>query len=134
MSVGSEGGPVEPTARLLLSCPDQKGLVARVADFVWRLDGNIIHAEQHADEQGGVFFQRVEFSFRGISASRQDIAERFAPLAEDCGMAWKLSFSDDSRRLVVLVSHQGHCLYDLLARWRAGELPCTVAAVISNWP
>jgi formyltetrahydrofolate deformylase len=134
MSVASEGGPVKPTARLLLSCPDQKGLVARVADFVWRLDGNIIHADQHTDDQVGVFFQRVEFSLGGISVSRQDIAERFAPLAADCGMDWKLSFSDDSHRLVVLVSRQGHCLYDLLARWRAGELPCGVAAVISNWP
>ena len=122
------------SARLLLSCPDQRGLVARVADFVWRLGGNITHADQHTDEQEGVFFQRVEFLLDGIDAGRDEIGSRFAPLAEEWGMTWRLTYSDDPRRVAILVSRQSHCLYDLLARWRSGELPCEVVAIVSNWP
>lgn len=121
------------TARLLLSCPDQRGLVARVADFVWRHGGDVTDAEQHNDEQVGVFFQRVEFRVDGIEWGREELAARFAPLATECRMAWRLRYSDEPRRVAVLVSRQGHCLYDLLARWRAGELPCEIVAVISNW-
>ncbi len=123
-----------PTARLLLSCPDRTGLVASVADFVWRVGGNITHADQHTDEQAGVFFQRVEFLVSDLTVGRGQLAQRFAPVAAEFGMEWRLSFSDETRRVAILVSRQGHCLYDLLARWRAGELPCDIAAVISNWP
>jgi formyltetrahydrofolate deformylase len=122
------------TARLLLTCPDRKGLVARVAEFVWQLGGNITHADQHTDDQLSIFFQRIEFLLDGVDAGRDEIAERFGPLAADCGMQWRLSFSDDVRRVAVLVSRQAHCLYDLLARWRSGELPGDIVAVVSNWP
>lgn len=134
MDTSRAGGPDRPTARLLLSCPDQHGLVARVAEFVWRLGGNVTHADQHTDEQAGVFFQRVEFRTDGVTAGREEMAEAFATLAEQCRMDWSLTFSDQPRRLAVLVSRQSHCLYDLLARWRAGELPGEVVAIISNWP
>lgn len=122
------------TARLLLSCPDQRGLVARVADFVWRHGGDITHADQHTDEPAGVFFQRVEFRLAAVEVGRPELEDRFGELARSCGMTWRLRYSDETRRIAVLVSRQGHCLYDLLARWRAGELPCNMAAVISNWP
>lgn len=125
---------LDVTARLLLSCPDQRGLVARVADFVWRLGGNVTHADQHTDEQEGVFFQRVEFRLDGVSAGRDEIASGFGVLADECGMAWRLTFSDEIRRVAILVSRQAHCLYDLLARWRSGELLCDVVAIVSNWP
>jgi formyltetrahydrofolate deformylase len=120
--------------RLLLSCPDQKGLVARVADFVWRLGGDIVHADQHTDEQAEVFLQRVEFRLEGLTVDRAELRERFSHLAAALDMRWRLSFSDESRRVAIMVSRQGHCLYDLLARWSAGELPCDMVAVISNWP
>ena len=122
------------SGRLLLTCPDQKGLVARVADFVWKMGGNILHADQHTDEQEGVFFQRIEFCLEGIQASRGKLADQFSVLAGECGMRWSLTFSDYRRRVVLLVSKQAHCLYDLLARWRSGELECDVVAVVSNWP
>ena len=122
------------TGRLLLTCPDQRGLVARVADFVWKLGGNIVDADQHTDDQEGIFFQRVEFLLDGIDESRAGIADRFSGLAHECGMRWSLTFSDERRRMAILVSKQAHCLYDLLARWRSGELACDVVAVISNWP
>jgi formyltetrahydrofolate deformylase len=134
MAVSKREASDEPTARLLLSCPDQKGLVARVADLVWELGGNVTHADQHTDEQAGVFFQRVEFLLNDVAVGREELAARFAALAADCAMSWRLRFSDERRRIAVLVSRHGHCLYDLLARWRAGELPCQVAAIVSNWP
>jgi formyltetrahydrofolate deformylase len=117
-----------------LSCADQRGLVARVADFVWKLGGDIVHADQHTDEQAEVFFQRVEFRTHGLTVDRVHLRERFSSLAAELEMQWRLSFSDESRRVAVLVSRQSHCLYDLLARWSAGELPCDLVAVISNWP
>jgi formyltetrahydrofolate deformylase len=123
-----------PTARLLLCCPDQKGLVARVSDLVWKLGGDIVHADQHTDEQAEVFFQRVEFRLDGLEVDRQVLRERFSDLAAELRMDWRLRFSDEARRVAIMVSKQGHCLYDLLSRWRAGELPCEIVAVISNWP
>ncbi len=123
-----------PTARLLLSCPDRTGLVARVADFVWKLNGNIVHADQHTDSEAGVFFQRVEFTLDEVPMGRHELADRFARLADECSMEWKLSFSDEIPRVAILVSKFGHCLYDLLARWSAGQLSCDVVAIISNWP
>jgi formyltetrahydrofolate deformylase len=105
-----------------------------VADFVWKLEGNIVHADQHTDDQAGVFFQRVEFLMDGLSVDRNVLQERFSHLATELHMNWRLSFSDDSSRVAIMVSRQGHCLYDLLARWSAGELSCEMVAVISNWP
>jgi formyltetrahydrofolate deformylase len=105
-----------------------------VADFIWKLGGDIVHADQHTDEQAEVFFQRVEFRLEGMSVGRIHLRERFSHLAAELEMQWRLTFSDDSRRVAIMVSRQGHCLYDLLARWSAGELPCEVVAVISNWP
>ena len=124
----------EVTGRFLLTCPDQRGLVARVADFVWRLGGNITDADQHTDDQEGIFFQRVEFMLDGVDAGRSEIASQFEPLAQEWGMTWRLTFSDQTRRVAILVSRQSHCLYDLLARWRSGELPCDIVAIVSNWP
>ena len=127
-------GETGATARLLLTCPDQKGLVARVATFVWELGGNITDAVQHTDEEVGIFFQRVEFLLEGVQLTRDGIADRVAALAAELGMDWTLTFSDRTKRVAILVSRQAHCLYDLLARWRSGELPCDVVAVVSNWP
>jgi formyltetrahydrofolate deformylase len=105
-----------------------------VADFVWKLDGNIVHADQHTDSEAGVFFQRVEFTLGHVRVDRRELADRFAGLARECSMDWKLSFSDDVPRVAIFVSKFGHCLYDLLARWRAGQLGCDVVAIVSNWP
>jgi formyltetrahydrofolate deformylase len=123
-----------PTATLLLSCPDRPGLVAAVADFVFRHGGNIIHADQHTDAEEGVFFQRVEFGLDGFALDRDEIALRVGELAAEFGMQVRIRYSDDRPRVAVLVSREPHCMYDLLARWRSGELPADVALVISNHP
>jgi formyltetrahydrofolate deformylase len=119
-----------PTAVLLISCPDQPGLVHAVAGFVLGLGGNIVHAEQHIDVESGVFFQRVEFAADDLDVARLHAA--FAPVADRFGMAVQIRRSDERPRVAVLVSQQPHCLTDLLARWHSGELPAELVAVISN--
>jgi formyltetrahydrofolate deformylase len=119
-----------PTAILLISCPDRPGLVGAVADFVLSVDGNIVHAEQHIDVETGVFFQRVEFQAAGIDADA--LATSFAPVAQRFGMSVQARMSDDRPRIALLASRQPHCLTDLLSRWRSGELPADVVAVVSN--
>ena len=120
------------TAVLLLSCRDQKGLVAAVSDFLYRNDGNIVHADQHTDLEEGVFLQRVEWELAGFAIERDDIAAAFAPIAERFGMTWSLRFSDYLPRVAILVSNMQHCMYDILARWRLGELRAEIPLVISN--
>ena len=121
-------------AVLLLSCPDRRGVVAAVASFVADHDGNIVHAEQHVDAVEGVFFQRVEFDLEGIALDRSDIAGAFSPLAERFSMQVRLHFTDERPRMAILASKQAHCLYDLLTRWRTGELAAEVAVVVANHP
>ncbi len=123
-----------PTATLLLSCRDQPGLVAAVAAFIYERDGNIVHADQHTDQEEGVFLQRVEWELEGFATDRDAIAADFAPIAERFGMEWRLAFSDSTPRLAVLVSKHGHCFYDLMSRWRMGELHAEIGLAISNHP
>jgi formyltetrahydrofolate deformylase len=125
---------VGPTATLLLSCPDRPGLVAAVAEFVFRGGGNIVHADQHTDAEEGIFFQRVEFGLDEFALARDDIAPAFAELADRYEMRVQLRFSDDVPRVALMVSREPHCMYDLLARWRSGELPADIPLVISNHP
>jgi formyltetrahydrofolate deformylase len=122
------------TAVLLISCQDQPGLVHAVAEFVLAKRGNVVHAEQHVDREAGVFFQRVEFDLDGSTLTRDDVAAEFAPVAERFGMNVQVRFSEERPRIALLASRQSHCLNDLLARWRSGELPAEVVAVISNHP
>lgn len=120
------------TATLLISCKDQRGLVASVSDFLYRNDGNIIHADQHTDKEEGVFLQRVEFELEGFRIAREGIADAFWPIAERFGMDWSLHFSDFVPQVALFVSKLPHCLYDLLARWRMGEFRANIPFVISN--
>ncbi|NNC76196.1 MAG: formyltetrahydrofolate deformylase [Acidimicrobiia bacterium] len=120
------------TATLLLSCADQKGLVAEVSRFIYEHEGNIIHADQHTDLEESVFVQRIEWELDGFGIDRAAISAKFAPIAERFDMDWRLRFSDERTRIALLVSKQAHCMYDLLARWRMGELEADIPLVISN--
>ena len=120
------------TATLLLSCPDQKGLVATMADWVYRHQGNIVHADQHTDASEGVFFQRIEFELEGFDLDRTEILPALGPLVERFAMRCDVRFSDERPKVAILVSKQAHCMYDLLARWRMGELDADIPLVVSN--
>ena len=126
------------TAVLLLSCPDQRGVVAATAEFIAAHDGNIVHAEQHVDPgtggEGAVFFQRVEFELEGFGLAREEIGPAFASTADRLGMTVDLRFTDTPTPTALMASKQPHCLYDLLTRWRSGELPMDLRLVVSNHP
>jgi len=129
------GRTVPVTAVLLLSCPDQPGVVAATAQFLADHHGNIVHAEQHVDPGTGgeaVFFQRVEFDLDGFGLDRDDIVAAFSPVADRLGMDVDLRFTDTPTPTALMASKQPHCLYDLLTRWRSGELPMDLRVIVSN--
>ncbi|AFY75229.1 formyltetrahydrofolate deformylase [Synechococcus sp. PCC 7502] len=122
------------TATLLVSCPDQKGLVAKISDWVFSHGGNILHADQHADSTAGLFLMRVEWDLDNFGLTRTEIAPTFAQLASAIQAKWHIQFSDYVRRIAIFVSKQDHCLYDLILRQRSHELPAIIPVVISNHP
>lgn len=121
-------------AILLISCPDQKGINAAVTHFIFTHNGNIIHADQHIDDQSNTFFMRVEWSLAGFRLPRDQIHGGFQPIAARFGMHWQLHFTDQPLRMAVFVSKPLHCLYDLLFRFRMGQLPCVWPLIVSNHP
>ncbi|AKG20523.1 formyltetrahydrofolate deformylase [Calothrix sp. 336/3] len=122
------------TAILLISCPDQKGLVAKIANFIYSNGGNIIHADQHTDFAAGLFLTRLEWQLTGFNLPRDLIAPAFAAIAQPLQAKWELHFSDTVPRIAIWVSKQDHCLLDLLWRHRAGEFAAEIPLIISNHP
>ncbi len=121
-----------PTAILLIHCPDQPGLVRAVADFIFENGGNVVHLDQHVDQDAGVFFMRVEWQLDGFRIPKEDLARVFHYVAEPRRMRWTLHFTDQQHRVALFVSREQHCLYDLLARHEAGDLPVEIPLIISN--
>ncbi|MBM3776226.1 MAG: formyltetrahydrofolate deformylase [Acidobacteria bacterium] len=122
------------TATLLVWCPDQRGLVAAISDFVFRNGGNILHADQHTDIEAGMFLARVEWELEGFEIPRERIGERFRNVACNFGMNFELFFSDRPSKLAIFTSKLPHCLQDLLLRREAGELQADFALIVSNHP
>jgi len=122
------------SAILLVACPDRKGEVASIADFVYRHNGNILHADEHADEESGLFLMRVEFDPKDFDLDLADFGKHFAPVAEKFQMKWRLAQSSQRPRMIILVSKYDHCLIDLLYRHQSGELACDIPLIISNHP
>ncbi len=120
------------TATLLITCPDQKGLVAAIADFLYRHDANILHADQHQDAENNLFLMRVEWDLQGASLSQDDFAEHFEPIASRFEMDWQLKSTQKRPRVAIMVSQYDHCLADLLHRHQGGELDCEIPLIISN--
>ncbi len=120
-------------AVLLIDCPDQKGLVARVAGLLYQQGANILHADQHQDHELGLFFMRVEWSLDGEDG--QSVAAflaAFEPLASQLQMRWQLSTLKQRPRVALFCSQYLHCVADLLHRASAGELGCDIAVIVSN--
>jgi formyltetrahydrofolate deformylase len=122
------------SAILLTSCPDQKGIVATLSDFVFRHNGNILHADEHADEGSHLFLMRVEFDPTDFDINLDDFSKYFSPIAEKFDMQWRLARSNVRQKMAILVSKYDHCLVDLLYRHKSGELACEIPLVISNHP
>jgi formyltetrahydrofolate deformylase len=125
---------VPNTAILLIDCPDRKGLVAAVANFLYEHDANILHADQHQDDEAGLFFMRVEWDLTGFALPLAKFAERFELVAAPLNLKWRLELSTARPKVGILVSKYDHCLADLLYRQRSGELKCDVPLILSNHP
>ncbi len=122
------------SAILLISCPDRKGLNAAIADFIFRNNGNILHADEHQDEDSGLFLMRVEWDLADFAIEIGDFARQFAPIAERFAMDWRLASSSLRPNVALFVSKYDHCLADLLYRHRSGELACEIPLIVSNHP
>ncbi|MEH1860949.1 MAG: formyltetrahydrofolate deformylase [Nostoc sp.] len=121
-----------PTATLLISCPDQRGLVAKFANFIYSNGGNIIHADQHTDFAAGLFLTRIEWQLDGFNLPREFITPAFNAIAQPLGAKWEIRFSDTVPRIAIWVSRQDHCLFDLIWRQRAKEFIAEIPLIISN--
>ena len=119
------------SAVLLITCPDRKGLVAAIANFLYQYNANIRHADQHQDSECNLFQMRVEWDLTGFSLDLDEFERHFQPLATKLQMQWRLAASDRQPRAALFVSRDDHCLADLLYRHR-GELRCHIPLIISN--
>jgi formyltetrahydrofolate deformylase len=122
---------------LTFHCPDSLGIVQAVADFLLKQECYIVDLKQFGDRSTGHFFMRVHFASTaspGDAAAVEQLRGTFAPLAAEWGMDWRLQRHNRKQRILVMVSKYDHCLNDLLARTRNGELPVEIAAVVSNHP
>jgi formyltetrahydrofolate deformylase len=123
------------TAILLVQCPDRKGLSAAIANFICEHNGNIVHVEQHQASDGNLsYLARTEFSLDGFTLDLKDFTTKFAPIATEFQMHWRLALSSYCPRVAIFVSKYDHCLVDLLYRARNNELACEVSMIISNHP
>lgn len=122
----------EPTYRLVISCPDKVGIVARVSQFVADLGGWLTEANYHSDPDSGWFFMRNEIKAHSLSVSLEEFRQSFRDLAHEFEMEWYLRDASIPQKVVIFASHASHCLADLLHRWHSGEMVCDIPCVISN--
>ncbi len=119
-------------AVLLVKCPERKGVVAALANFIYAHNGDILHADEHQDPQLKLFMMRIEWSMEGFTLPLNVFASEFNAVADEFQMEWKVASTNDRPRVAIMVSKSGHCLADLLYRHQIGELNCEIPLVISN--
>jgi len=134
MQQNRTAGAAQQSATLLISCPDREGLVAAVTEFIASNGGNILHLDQHVDQQENVFFMRVEWDLARFRYRGDEVAGAFAPIAERYAMSWAVHLSEKVPQMAVFVSKEAHCLYEILARYTAGEWRVTIPLIVSNHP
>jgi formyltetrahydrofolate deformylase len=123
---------MERVIRLVVSCPDQVGIVARVSGFLAQYNGSILEANHHADLEQGWFFMRNEIKASSLPFGAEKLAEAFAPIAQDLNMSFTVTDSARRKRIALMCSKDSHCLADILNRWHSGDLDCDIPCVISN--
>lgn len=123
------------TAILLIHCPDKQGLLALVTEFINSNNGNILYLDQHVDREEGLFYMRVEWDLANFNIPKDKIKDYFSTLiAVKHQMTFELHFSEEKPRMAIFVSKMSHCLFDLLARYTAGEWNVEIPLIISNHP
>lgn len=123
----------EDKGRLLVSCPDQPGIVSAVSAFLFEHGANIIESNQYTtDPEGGRFFLRIEFDCEGIREKKETLQDAFASVAETFDMTWSLTLASELKRVAIFVSKELHCLHELIWEWQTGNLMAEIAVVISN--
>ncbi|MCK9555332.1 formyltetrahydrofolate deformylase [bacterium] len=121
------------TVRLLVSCPDRKGIVAAVSSFLFDNGANIIESDQYATRRSsGVFFIRIEFEAEKGLSDKDSFRQKFSPLAKKFSFDWTASFAEPRKKMVIFASLEEHCVLELLWRWKNGELPVDIPYIISN--
>lgn len=125
----------ERTITLLISCPDQPGIVATISHFIFEHHGNIVQSDQHSTNlRGGTYFMRISFTEEQFGLTRAELVEAFRPIADAFQMQWSVHYSQQRKRAAIFVSKLDHCLTDLLWRWKSGELAMDIPFIISNHP
>ena len=120
-------------AQLLLHCPDKPGIIAQVTNFITVNKGNIVYLDQYVDHVENIFFMRIEWELDGFLIPKEKIEDYFQTLyAQKYDMSFRLYFTDYKPRMAVFVSKMSHCLYDLLARYTAGEWEVEIPLIVSN--
>ncbi len=123
------------TAKLLLHCPDKPGILAEVTDFITVNKGNIVYLDQYVDHVENIFFMRIEWELKNFLIPKEKIEDYFSTLyAQKYGMHFRLYFSDVKPRMALFVSKMSHCLFDILARYTAGEWHVEIPLIVSNHP
>jgi formyltetrahydrofolate deformylase len=120
------------TATLLISCPDQKGISAAIANFLFTYNANIVHSDQHQDNTDNLFLMRIEWDLADFTLDMNAFAAAFQPIADRFSMTWKVALSNKAQKVAIFVSKYDHCLVDLLHRYKSGELKCEIPLIISN--
>lgn len=117
---------------LLISCEDRSGITARITDFVFKSGGNIVHSDQHIDDQSNTFFMRVAWGYEENAPDIDHLKGTFDSIAQEYSMSWQLHDAAYKPKMALFVSKHLHCLYDLLWRYRAGQFNCEIPFIISN--
>lgn len=124
---------MKPTAILLLHCPDKQGIITEVTKFITDNQGNIVYLDQYVDHEDGMFFMRIEWELKKFLIPREKIKDLITTLyAKRYDMEFNLYFNDEKPRMAIFVSKMSHCLYDLLARYKAGEFNVEIPCIVSN--
>lgn len=123
----------EDKARLLVSCPDQPGIIARISAFLYEHRANIVESNQFTtDHEEGVFFLRIVFAAQDMKSKEESLRKNFEALAEEFQMTWRMTFLHELKRTAIFVSKELHCLRELLYEWESGDLVTEIPLVISN--
>ena len=118
---------------MLISCPDQPGIVSAVSSFIGNHNGNIVYLDQHVDSRAGLFFMRVEWETENLALSDDEFLETFNnEIAADLKLNWQIHYSNQAPRTAIFVTKDAHCLYDLLSRHESGELKLEIPLIIGN--